>query len=292
MANEQNDTLFYDLMDEITEPADKDTTKIVANVGEPTVMPFAEHYGFLLKIPYDRIVFTDTEVHKVIAELTELITISLDACHCVTDFSDVVFTTNLESLSQNIPEVLYDQKFMFIDQFGDRINQLVANVAINIDKRNVKQVFLMFYRLYNVLHLHTDDTYPMIVGVCPKKENTWSDIRQQNMFYLDSSFPKFVRSGGKESNTTYRAALTCTYGLIYNLIETFYPEKETKLQARDKLLSCFPNFDLTEVNYIICNIAVQTSSLEDIDIPAEITHDIMNMKVLMSTRDREDAEFY
>ena len=108
MANEQNDTLFYDLMDEITEPADKDTTKIVANIGEPTVMPFAEHYGFLLKIPYDRIVFTDTEVRKVIAELTELITISLDACHCVTEFSDVVFTTNLESLSQNIPEVLYD----------------------------------------------------------------------------------------------------------------------------------------------------------------------------------------
>ena len=43
MANEQNDTLFYDLMDEITEPADKDTTKIVANIDEHTVMPFAEH---------------------------------------------------------------------------------------------------------------------------------------------------------------------------------------------------------------------------------------------------------
>ena len=292
MANERDDTLFYDLMDEITEPADKDTTKIVVNDGEPTVMPFAEHYEFLLKIPYDRIASTDTDVRKVIAELTELITISLDACYCVTDFSDVVFTTNLESLSQNIPEVMYDQKFMFVGQFGGHKDNLVANVAINIDKRNVKQVFLMFYRLYNVLHLHTDDTYPMIVGVCPKKENTWSDIRQQNMFYLDSSFPKFVKSGGKESNTTYRAALTCTYGLIYNLIETFYPEKETKLQARDKLLSCFPNFDLTEVNYIVCNIAVQTSSLEEIYIPAEITHDIMNMNVLMNTRDREDSEFY
>ena len=255
MANERNNALFYDLMDEITEPADKDTTKIVANIGEPTVMPFAEHYEFLLKIPYDRIASTDTDVRKVIAELTELITISLDACYCVTEFSDVVFTTNIESLSQSIPEVMYDQKFMFVGQFGGHKDNLVANVAINIDKRNVKQVFLMFYRLYNVLHLHTDDTYPMIVGVCPKKENTWSDIRQQNMFYLDSSFPKFVRSGGKESNTTYRAALTCTYGLIYNLIETFYPEKETKLQARDKLLSCFPNFDLTEVNYKVCNIA-------------------------------------
>ena len=108
MANERNNALFYDLMDEITEPADKDTTKIVANVGEPTVMPFAEHYEFLLKIPYERVASTDTEVRKVIAELTELITISLDACHCVTEFSDVVFTTNLESLSQNIPEVLYD----------------------------------------------------------------------------------------------------------------------------------------------------------------------------------------
>ena len=181
---------------------------------------------------------------------------------------------------------------MFIDQFGDRINQLVANVAINIDKRNVKQVFLMFYRLYNVLHLHTDDTYPMSVAVCPKKENVWTDIRQQNMFYLDSSFPKFVKSGGKESNETYRAVLTCTYGLIYNLIETFYPEKETKLQARDKLLSCFPNFDLTEVNYKVCNIASKPSSLEEIYIPAEITLDIMNMKVLMNTRDREDSEFY
>ena len=108
MANERNNALFYDLMDEITEPADKDTTKIVANISEPTLMPSAEHYGFLLKIPYERVASTDTEVRKVIAELTELIAISLDACHCVTEFSDVVFTTNLESLSQNIPEVLYD----------------------------------------------------------------------------------------------------------------------------------------------------------------------------------------
>ena len=89
----------YDLMDEITEPADKDTTKIVANIGEPTVMPSAKNYEFILKIPYERVASTDTEVRKVIAELTELITISLDACHCVTDFSDVVFTTNLESIS-------------------------------------------------------------------------------------------------------------------------------------------------------------------------------------------------
>ena len=109
MVNERDDALFYDLMDEITEPADKDTTKIVANIDEPTVMPFAEHYEFLLKIPYDKVVVcTDTELRKVIANLTELITISLDACHCVTEFSDVVFTTNLESLSQNIPEVMYD----------------------------------------------------------------------------------------------------------------------------------------------------------------------------------------
>ena len=108
MANERDDTLFYDLMDEITEPTDKDTTKIVANIGEPTLMPSAEHYGFLLKIPYEIVASTHTEVRKVIANLTELITISLDVCHCVTEFSDVVFTTNLKSLSQNIPEVIYD----------------------------------------------------------------------------------------------------------------------------------------------------------------------------------------
>lgn len=252
-------------------------------------MPAAADYDYLLKIPFNGIAGTDDEIRTLINRCRELLTLTLDASRCVVGYSDIVFTTTFKSLAVSFPnDILVSDAY----EFNDPENQLVVNVGVKLNLASPKQVVMMLAKIVNILgETMTPDLNErgMVAAFCRKNGNEWQTFTQENMFWMDSSLVNFVKTGGYEKNDSFRTMLTCTYGILYNVMRTFY--KDDQMTAHDRLLAAFPHFSLTDVLKHTTYIAELVSSNDDIVLLDALRDVVLQKKVCLKYHDEWDKEF-
>lgn len=194
------DAVMYDLMDQITEPIEKNTAAIVSRTSD-VEFPNAtdSRYDYLMKIPIFGVAETEEKIQQIIDRMREILETTLNATRCVVDFSDIVFSTTFESLADSMTDIIYtpaDSPALF----GSRIDQFVANVAVKLDLSSPKQLMTMLAKLTNnlwrvvrgnigvtMMDMATTDTSWMAIGFVTKLDNSqWEPfVTMEDMMNLD-----------------------------------------------------------------------------------------------------------
>ena len=283
--------LRYDLLDQM------DTVGGQADVRDDREYQdeFPRHdgeYAWLIRIPFRKIDKTLTRDGVVIlfAKAREAFAGTLYGSRCITAFSEPVAVTDSERVAE-----AYSEAGLVICPESVCENESVALVsAVNMDTSSPKNLLKLLKTLCE--NMGEEMTAGAMDNVCMEVDfleaylSGWAYPTRQNSVFLDRSFLHFMDSGGNECNNFYRSSLTCTYGIMYNIIQTFYHSEQ--LNMRNKMLSLFPNFNIAKTMTELCSIETLTSKTGLCALTKEVKADILGKRIrLLPKEDGEYAEF-
>ena len=285
MGSDENKSLiYYDLLDHIDIEDEESVTSKLSSIELPEEILNPKHYNYLIQIPLMSLIDKDDNdyIKKIINYLTKQINYVFSSCLCVTEQSDIIFTTNIKEISEQHSMVFYNDRFSFTNQYGDCIDNLIANIGIKVLTNSPRGIIQILYKLYNSIISRINTTTDlMIINISKSVDGKWKDMKQQGMFYIDSSFINFVKSGGTEQQCIVAREYICTYGILYNILKLFYSDTKDIKHWYDTIMSYFQNYDVSDINYQIANIIEQTNRTKEIPISNEILSEILNNKILI-----------